>query len=350
MALNANHGMYTRALPNFLKNTRMNAAAAVCWAWLACLLLMVYGVAQAAAVNGLYDATVRVKDRAEATRTAAYATALGIVLTKVSGRSDAATRVGAGLNGAARYVQRYSYLANGQLEVGFEPKSINVLLEQAGLPLWERERPNTLVVYPQALQGLREASMATEQTAKLRGVPIVWANGETSEQFSATSTQQLQELARRYDASAVLLARVNPSAVTAASLRWQMVFNGGTQEMAGSAEEGPNLAADVLGRYYASAGKETTRLVLEVAGMDNLDAYANTLSYVGNLLMVRNVAVESLQRDVLRVQLDVRGSQESLRRALAIDQRLIEVPSPVIDATAQPGGSANTLIYRYRSQ
>jgi hypothetical protein len=321
---------------------------AICLTTLSALLLV--APSQAATINGLYDGTVRIKDRSEATRSAAFNAALAIVLTKVSGRSDAVTRVGNAANSGERYVQRYSYLSTGQLEVGFDGAAINNLLEQAGLPLWDRDRPNTLLVYPQMLQGSREAVMATEQTARLRGVPIVWANGQTSEQFPAGSTQQIQDLARRYDAVAVLLARPGPGDNSAANLRWQLVFNGATEELLGAAEVGPNLAADVLSRYYAAVGKDAVRLFIEVSGVDNLNAYARTLAYLNGLLMVRSVSVESLQRDVLRLRVDLRGNQEALRRALVVDQKLVEATALAIDTTSTPAnGSTPALSYRYNN-
>lgn len=314
---------------------------------LAGLLVLIGSNAQAVTVSGLYEGTVRVTDRSEGARASAFIAALNVVLTKVSGRSDASARLGAAVNNAGRYVQRYSYLANGLMEVGFDSAAINGLLEQAGLPLWERERPATLVLYPATLHGMREARMATEQTAKTRGVPIVWASAETSEQFPSANLPRLQELASNYDAVAVLVAR-DSGASGPTGLRWQMVFNGAIQEQSGSAEDGPNLAAEVLSRYYAAAGKEATRLFMDVSGMDNLDAYGKTLKYLGDLLMVRSVAVESLQRDVLRVRLDLRGNQEALRRALALDHKLVEQATDRVGSGAGPTPvSPVVLNYRY---
>lgn len=331
------------------KMTSTGVAEALRGCLLAGLLLLAgSGWAHATTVSGLYEGTARVKDRSEATRSAAFSAALGVVLTKVSGRSDAPERVGAAVNGAQRYVQRYSYVAGGLLEVGFDSAAVNQLLDQAGLPLWDRDRPNTLVVYPEALQGMREAYTAAEHTARVRGVPILWASGVTSEQFPANGLQKLQELASRYDAVAVLLARTDPGAPTAAALHWQMVFNGSTQEKLGSAEEGPNLAAEVLSRYYAASSKDSVSLLMQVSGVDNLEAYARATGYLNGLLMVRNVSITALQGDVLSVRLELRGNQESLRRALAVDQRLIEVV-PISDASGMaPDGAANMLTYRYQ--
>jgi uncharacterized protein len=348
------HGMTTSILIRVIKIMRQTMEHHLFRRLFAMVLLcvtLIVGVANAAAVAGLYDGVARVKDRSEATRIAAYSVALSSVLTKVSGRSDAATRLGSAVAGAQRYVQRFSYVSGGLLEVGFDSTAVNQLLEQAGLPLWDRDRATTVVVYPVALQGMREAYTATEQTARLRGVPIVWANGVTSEQFVGASPQKIQELAQQYNAVAVLLARADAVATTPASLHWQLVFNGSAQETTGSAEEGPNLAAEVLSRYYAASGKEAEGLQMEVAGIDNLDAYARTTRYLSGMLMVRSVAVLSLQGPVLTVKLELRGNRESLRRALAVDQRLVEAAAVAtsIDATVAPTVDASgSLKYRYR--
>ena len=147
----------------------------------------------------------------------------------------------------------------------------------------------------------------------------------------------------------MLVTRTDTIMPGTANLRWQIVFNSSTQEMTGSAEEGPNLAAEVLSRYYAASSKESAALLMEVSGVDNLNAYAHTINYLSSLLMVRNVSVASLQGDVLSVRLDLRGSPEALRRALAVDQRLVEVVAPAIEATSTPAGNATTMLtYRYR--
>jgi len=292
------------------------------WLWWSGLLLAVLWVnqPQAAPVNGMYDAAVRITETTEASRQAAFSAALGIVAARVTGQRDAATKLGPILNTASKYVQRYGY-NSGFLEVGFDSAGVNSMLEQAGLPLWGRDRPLTLVVMPAALQGVREARAAVEQTAKLRGIPLIWARTEVSDHLNATSVPQAQALADRYGASAILSARmIDPTSAT--TLRWQFVFDGTSQEIDGATDEGPHLAADVLGRYYAVADKESTTVTMEVSGIDGIDAYGTTLTYLSGLSMVRTVKIEALQRDVLRLHLELRGNVENLQRSLEFDQKL----------------------------
>jgi len=288
--------------------------------------------ANAANIIGMYDAAVRVPDNTEATRQAAFATALGIVASRVSGQRDAATKLGNSLSAAPKYVQRYGY-NSGFLEVGFDGASVNAFLEQAGLPLWGSARPVTLVIVPSALQGVREARAAVEQTAKLRGVPLVWGRSESSERIGTGNIQQAQALADRYGATAVLLARMtDPTSVT--SVKWELVFDGTVQEIQGSIDEGPHLAADVLGRYYAVADKESAIMIMEVSGIDGFDAYATTLNYLVSLSTVRTVKVATLQRDSVRFQLELRGGIENLRRGLELDQKLAALQPGPVDASS----------------
>jgi hypothetical protein len=307
---------------------------------LALLLALLPSWVNAVMVNDLYIATVRVADRSEAARNAAMTDALGVVLTKISGRREGGTRVAAATINASRYVQRVGYVAGGQLEIGFDNTAINAMLEQSGLPLWDRERPVTLVVYPTTLQGRREARAATELAAKNRGLPVVWALAESSEQFPVNNLGQIQALAQRYQAEAVLLARSTQDDPSLTNLRWQLVFRGTTHESHGDMGEGPYLAAEQISRYYGASGKESTRLVMEVSGVSSIEAYAKTLDYLQSLLMVRNLSVQSLQGDVIRLQLELRGNQQALQRVLAIEQRLSIQASSMADASA-------TMSYRF---
>ncbi len=287
------------------------------WVGMVLMLTLLIGVtARAVTVEGLYEGNVRVPDSSEASRQKAFTDALSVVLTKLSGRRDAASKVGAAMKDAAKYVQRYGYVTGGRINVGFDPAAVNALLDQAGLQVWSGERPVVLVVYPLALQGMREAQSITEMLARQRGLPILWATTETSDAFPVNGLTQAQALAQRYGVEAVLLARGG----TAANLNWQMVFNGASTESSGSAEEGPQLAADVLARYYAVNGQESASVILEVAGMAGVEAYGNTLNLLGKQLLVRSIAVESLNKDVLRLRLELRGTVQAFERAMAVDR------------------------------
>lgn len=302
-------------------------------AGLLCFALFAVETAPAATVSGLYDAQVPVADRSERARNEAFGAALGAVAVRVTGRSDAAARLGAAaIATARRYVQRYGYAGGGLLDVGFESAGIDQLLEQQGLPVWGRERPSIVVILPSAIAGAVEARTAVEQAARARGIPLVWAS-ESSESLNAAG--QLVDVAARYRADGVLVGRLLSDA-SAAVLKWSFVLGNAQSEAQGSWADGVNLAADNAARLFAVTANSTNQVTLDVAGISDLDAYAKTLNYLGGLSLVRAVGVESVARDVVRFKLSLRGDQNALRRTIALDQRL------------QAESSADQLSFRYR--
>jgi uncharacterized protein len=84
-----------------------------------------------------------------------------------------------------------------------------------------------------------------------------------------------------------------------------------------------HLAADTFGRVYAASGASLGTLAVDIAGIRDLNDYASTLNYLEGMTLVRSVALEQVSGDTMRFQLAVRGDATTLRRALALDSKLI---------------------------
>lgn len=301
-------------------------------------------VARAAAVNDLYEATQPV----QGSQDAAFAEALKTVLVRVSGHRDAPSRIGA-LNDPRRYVQRFGVTTDGMLEVGFDSASVDQLLTQAGLPIWGRERPVTLVML--ALEDAGGASHfltldspsyereAIMRAARQRGVPLRWPGMHSEGVGGGTDRTAMLDAAAREGANAVLLGRGSGG-----SLRWTLVSNDGTTEASGGLEEGIHLAADTFARMYAASGATLDSVVVEISGIADLNAYAGTLNYLEGLTLVRSVALEQVSGDRMRFKLAIRGDAQTLRRAIALDTRLAPA-----EAGSDPGSTdLQPLAFRYR--
>jgi hypothetical protein len=302
----------------------------------ACLLASILSAsaASAATVPDLYETAQPVG----ASRDGAFADALRTVVIRVSGRRDAPEQLGGPLAEPRKYVQRFGFTADNVLQVLFDSVSVDKLLADAGLPIWGRERPATLVllgvdeadgstrwISSQASAGERQA---IERAAYERGLPLVWASMDAQDRAqtaASTTSEALLQTAERYGANAVLLGRVRGG-----SVRWTLASVDGVSESAGSLADGVHLAADAFARVFAASGSALNAVVLEVSGVGNLNAYAATLNYLESLTLVRSVAVEQVSRDALRFRLAVRGDAETLRRAIALDNRLL--PQPQTDA------------------
>jgi hypothetical protein len=212
----------------------------------------------------------------------------------VSGRREAAANRAIAAADPTRYVQRYSTTADGQLKVGFDGRSIEQLLQQAGLPIWPRERPVTTI-------DAAEADRAElQRAADARGLPVTFAGGVAG------------------GGAAVLAGRrVGPQ------YEWTFRHAGQTVTATGTGETGVDLAADTLvARYAPESTRSTNAVTIRVAGMQRLDAYSGLLSYLDSLSLVRSVDVESLERDIVQLRLGVRGDRVLLDRIVALDTRL----------------------------
>jgi uncharacterized protein len=297
--------------------------------------------ARAVSVPDLYEVTIPI----EQSRDTAFVEALKSVAVRVSGRRDAGARLGPAVNSPRQYVQRFAFTSDNQLQVAFDSGSVDRLLGEAGLPIWGRERPATLVLLSVPTSGgatnwvdmnypspEREAMV---RVARQRGVPLAWPslNAQDRGALGSATTAAAPELAQfasRSNANAVLLGHARRDPTGALVVQWSLASDDGVAEATGSVDEGVHLAADTFGRIYAASGASLGTVSVEVAGIRDLNDYAATLNYLEGMTLVRTVALEQVVGDTMRFQLAVRGDATTLRRALALDSRL--VPSAPTDA------------------
>lgn len=310
----------------------------LCMAWVLAAVALPAG---AVTVGDLYETDQPVPNNS---RDAAFVDALKTVVVRVSGQRDAPARLGAALNDPRKYVQRFGFTVDNVLQVGFDSVSVDKLLQDAGLPIWGRERPATLVLlnvvepdgYAHWITGDQPNAQRDliGRIARQRGLPLKWPAGDPPQGLNESSA--LQE-AERYGANAALIGRAQGGMV-----RWTLVSSDGSSQVGGGMEEGIHLAADTFARVFAASGSSLGNVVVEVSGIGNLDAYASTLNYLEGMTLVRAVALEQVSGDTMRFKLAVRGDAATLRRAIALDSRLVSQDN----AAAAPLG--DRLTFRYR--
>ena len=304
--------------------------------WLLCASVLVATLpAQAVTVPDLYEIAMPVTG----TRDAAFVDALKAVVVRVSGRRDAVERLDGAINNPRKYVQRFGFTSDNILQVAFDSQSVDRMLGDAGLSIWGRERPATLVLLnieaPDGTADWADAGANVSErevlarTAKQRGVPLVWPQMDAQDRIQASamlgnpSAAALLQAAARYNANAVLLGKVRRDSAGGASVQWTVATNDGEAQAQGSLEEGIHLAADTFARIYSASGSSLDSVALEVSGIGNLGAYATTLNYLENMTVVRSVALEQVAGDVMHFRLAVRGDAAHLKRALALDNKLV---------------------------
>lgn len=325
----------------------------------ACLLagLLASSGVSAVTVPNLYEVQVPGTGGTDAARNTAFAAALRAVAVKVSGVRDAGERLPAAiLADARRYVQRFGANPDGTLRVGFDAEAINRILADNDLPVWGSERPLTLVwlaIEDVAGQenwvgqdpALPEARIV-QQVAQLRGLPLAWPAMDMEDRQLAgalasegSQSTRLTAIASKYRADAVLVGRARRNIAGDVSVQWLLKFGDTLTDTAGSLPEGVHATADQLARLFSAAAGSTREVIVDVVAIDDMRAYADTLTYLEGLTLVRAASVESVNGDVVRFRLLVRGDAEILRRAIGLGSRLT---SETGDAGAEP------LRFRYQ--
>ncbi|HHC71959.1 MAG TPA: DUF2066 domain-containing protein [Thiotrichales bacterium] len=340
------------------------------------LLMPLQAGAVAVRVPDLFEAAVPVEDQSRGEREAALARALAEVVVRVSGQADAHLQpaVVRAMTGAARLVQQYSYRQAAPEEEGGEPRlllqvrfdrrAVEKLIAEGGLPLWPERRPLTLVwLVVEAGPERRlvsgevapELQQVLEAEGRRRGVPLMLPLWDLEDRSRVSLAEiwggfleGVLEASRRYGVDSVLVGRLFRRSDGAWSgswtlhtpeeeLRWQSEGEAMTALLA----SGVDVLADRLASTYAvrGGGEENGSFHLVVEGVEGLEGYARVERYLlEELEVVERGQLESLSVGRLVFRLHLKGGEEDLRRALALDRLLLP-----LDA----GDTAAGLLYRF---
>ncbi len=340
--------------------------------WLTLLWLAPLASAQAVEVDGLYEAAVPVTGQGERERRSALRQAFARVLVRVSGDpgAPASDALQEALAKPMAYVQQYRYrplpspaasrsrsstgseIGNEaeeeapafrqELWVSFDPRAVNTLLTEAGLPVWGRARPATLLwlaVNDWGQRFLVGGDVARHLQAQLnvaarrRGLPLFFPlldlQDQAALQFSdvwGNFQDTLLAASRRYQSAAVLTGRLYHRQDGTWEGRWTLYlddrpafWNTAGTDLEAVLNTGVDGAADRLARRYAqhldpAAGR---RITIEVRDVRSLEDYARTTAYLQSLDPVNRLRVVAVTQDKVAFEAAVTGNRENLAQAIA---------------------------------
>ena len=346
-------------------------------------------------VRGLYSQQIPVTNDGEAERDRAFSEALAAVVVKVSGdprwlESPAIERA---IAQAQNYVDATTYISEliqlpledntasadtdeeqfytaeqRIISVNFAAALIDELLADAGIPVWDGNRPSVLVwMVLQSSAGDREFLTAgsnpeivkvMQDFAAARGLPIIFPvlDFEDRRTLSENIVWNLDEAAissasERYGADSILAGRLHFTASGELVGLWQFqfqdeadVFDGFDSELKSYLYDPLNRITTQLAGYFAIIpeliGGETIRL--RVDGIKNLNAYSALLNYVENLGLVSTVTTAEVDGERIELQLSLVGDTRQLYEQIALDRDLLP-----INNTVQDSSLATLLHYRW---
>lgn len=344
-------------------------------------LLLLAAPASAVEVSGLFEVEVPVSGQGAAERQQAIRTGFDGVLTKVTGRSDvAAAPQSEGLReAAANYVQQYRYRPGPEVEAGersqllwirFDRQALEQALRRAGVSVWGRARPLTLVWAAVERDGRRTLVGATDigpvreavlAAADARGIPVRFPLLDLAEQGRVSAadvwggfTEPLQEASRRYGAQAVLALRVYQDTGGYWRTRWALNLGQETrrwdlaeERLEGVLGRGVDMAADTLAsRFTGAGGSARSSALLRVAGVENLAGYQRSRNYLAGLNGVNAVEVHTASPGAVIYRLELEVGTQALARSIPLGNVLAPVAGEGVSADAPP--ERQVLQYRLR--
>jgi uncharacterized protein len=316
----------------------------------------------------LREGEVAVPDQSAGARQVALREALLQVLIRNSGGGRVAEDpvIRRSLAEAPRLLQQHHYRQEVVSDPGRPPRlqlylvarfdgdGVDRLLEQAGIRLWQADRPTTLLLVEiddgkeRRLIGEAESVRLTafHRRARLRALPLVMPLLDLEEQIrlspqalGAGLRDVLDDMRRRYGAPAVLHGRITRLGDLWVS-RWTVIVNSDTQHWESMGELNEVLVAgadglgDALGQRYALSAAErlggTYRIW--VAGLQSPADYPRLMRYLAGNALVREVVSERAVGDRLLLRLNAGATLERLVQSLTLGFTLALDPAPAPDA------------------
>lgn len=334
----------------------------------------------AAEIEDLYEAEVPVSGQAETERLRALGEAFRSVLIKVTGQREIASNpdIAAALARPMNYVQQYLYtpLPAGEgspyteaMHVRFDARAVETLVKRAGVPVWGRERPATLL-WVAVDEGERRYILSTDDAGELRdmltaearrrGLPILLPllDLEDRSQVSFADVwgnfrSVVAGASVRYQVAVVAVGRLLLERDGRWSARWSLYHEGAEDHWtvrAGDVQkavaDGIDAIADTLAMRYTggAAGEGGAHVDLIIGGVGDLPAYRRAMRYLERLDQVRELKLIAVEDDRAIFRMRIDGDAQTLARTIAFGKTLIAAPVERGSVPAEP--EVVTLGYR----
>ena len=310
-------------------------------------------------VPQLHGVVVPVKDRSDAEFSRSASMALAQVLVKLTGNRRIGKNAGVGalLSKASNLLLRFGYAQeadSGQLMLNteFDEQAVAKELKTLGVPIWAKERPDTiawLIVDEDTnrlLIGGDEPGRLGEvllARAEARGIPLLLPIMDVEESQHLIYASDWDSLAStslalsgRYGTPSILVGYLRQSVPGFWDVRWKIQV--GEESFTWRAEgdivdlvieDGVDTLGDALARRFADPMMLAVadKFDLTVLGVQSVIDYARVLKYLESLDAVTDLYVRSIDNQHLRFEVTAQGG----RRALAQSISFGEVLSPVND-------------------
>ena len=310
-------------------------------------------------VPQLHRVGVPVNDRSDAEFSRSASMALAQVLVKLTGnrRIGKTAGVSALLNKASSLLLRFGYALQadgGQLMLNaeFDEQALATELKTLGVPIWAKERPDT-IAWLIVDEGTARLLIGGDEPGRLgevllaraaaRGIPLLLPIMDVEESqhliyasdWDSVASTSLA-LAGRYGTPSILVGYLRQSVPGFWDVRWtiQVGEESFTWQAEGDIvdlmiEDGVDTLGDALARRFADPMMLAVadKFDLTVLGVQSVIDYARVLKYLESLDAVTDLFVRSIDNQHVRFEVTAQGGRPALAQSISFG----EVLAPVND-------------------
>ena len=357
--------------------------------------LLCSSFAGAVEVENLYQAQVPVADQSNKARWKAVLNGFKEVVVRRSGSQQAlsAPEVQQAYSKVTAYLQRYEYAENPALVeylaqqklataqpadkqlpqplpfvilLDFEPRLIDQLIQEAGMPIWGSNRPITLLwlAVEQGLDrqllkendSLEEHIESMKAQAQRRGVPIFYPLMDLEDQLSVSLsdvwgrfTGPVVEASVRYAADSIVSGKIyqqgefwfskltylndgNESSIEFSEATVEQLYSRLTNEL-----------AELLCQKYCTLVEQTqaNQVTLQISNVTNFASYKRLQNYLEGLSSIRKVMSDKIAVNSVQMQVSLLGDISSLQEDIRLGRKLLEEEEPINNPFSVAMNSSN---------
>ncbi|MGS0689123.1 DUF2066 domain-containing protein [Shewanella sp. 30m-9] len=347
----------------------------------------------AAEVKFLDEGVVPIDSRSTALRSQGIKQAFEEVILKNSGTQSALSNeaIKKQLGNASSLMTQYGYFEdNGELflKVNFDHKRIIALLREAGLPVWGKQRPLTLVWLVINEHGEREiisdassnvSRQVFDRESATRGAPVLFPLMDLDDSMKVgvndirgNFSDNVADASLRYQSNYFIMAAIEPQGSTyryqmslyprkkaAQSLQLTAVINKSGE--AATIDEAVAAMVAATSEYYvgqyaiADSGEQKTTKIsfADISDMKQLVAIER---YLDQLSAIKSASISRIEGQTIEFNLRLFGNEADLHRLMALDPRIESVSSNSLQnldystIETQVQAQKETQIYYWKGQ
>lgn len=348
------------------------------------LLLFTSMPVSAVVVDHLYEAEIAVSDQTRKTRHEIFRKAFQQVLIKVVGSSRILGNplVDDARNKVLKYISQFRYrelpegfkqpiaskttknpvVFSNMLWIRFDVQIVNKLLRNSQLPVWGKQRPETLVWIAVRDGGqryiLRQRDKSPikdeiEKAAKIRGLPIRWPEYDEIDRSRLSFVDlwggfwdNILTVSRRYQKESMLVGRYLWSAGQW-QVNWDLLTNTHQQNWQISSPDltflsttGVDKTSDLISVKYALFLRETGsggNFYIDIHGINSVDDYAQITTYLQGLAPIKDLNASEVGAQGVRFKINAQGNVDDLKHLIALGTVLKPVNIQVSTQQAEQG-------------